>query len=186
MTLNKSEKLGTIIYFIVSLFLILSCAKEKEINVVIVNENQKKILEDIILYKNYDTEIISNGSYWIIKNFNVELALEAARIASMNLDVIKKNMENVNTTRDIEGLPYIRKYLKITVENGVEIVEDRENYPTFVYNPAHKDSIKTGEMEGYVKQSNVDIVKEMQNMTDASSLYEAAIEYLKKKNYIIF
>ena len=153
-------------------------------NIIIFNENHKNIIEGIILHGNYDTNIIENRNFWTLKGFNADLALDIAGIARMKLDVISNNIANINTI-NANGLPYIRKYVKISVENGIEIVEDIENYPKFVFDLTHPNAIGAGEMQGYVKYSNVNIEKEMLDLIEATRLYEVAIEYLKKNNYII-
>ena len=108
------------------------------------------------------------------------------------MDVITKNIANVNTTRTSSGKPYRRQmplfkqieedsFAKILSEksnksqtndkNGVKItaiVEDRSPFKK-VYNPGHPDSND----EGYVLMPNVDIVTEMVDMISASRAYEA-------------
>jgi flagellar basal body rod protein FlgB len=108
----------------------------------------------VILYKNYNLELIDNGNFWIIKNVNEEALLEFIGIARLKLDVIANNIANINTEN------YLRKYVKITVENGIEIVDDTEN---------------------------VDLTRETVDMIEIQRLFEASIEYLMKinKNIVI-
>ena len=179
---NGLEKLFSCI--IVLLFL-MSCVKEQDRNVIIFNENHKNILESIIAYKNHSAEIIDNGDFWILKGFNAELALAMAGVARVKLDVISNNIANINTI-NIDGLPYVRKFVKITIENGIEIIEDMENFPKLVYDPTHQNAITTGELQGYVRHTNIIVNNEMLDMIEITRLYEVAIEYLKNKNYIIF
>jgi len=126
-----------------------SCAGNKETKMIIFNENHKNIFENVILYKNYNMEIIDNGNFWIIKNISEEALLELIGIARLKLDVIANNIANVNTEN------YLRKYVKITVENGVEVVDDTEN---------------------------VDLTRETIDMIEIQRLYEASLEYLMKIN----
>ena len=144
------EKLTrTLLIFMVILFLMVSCSGNDEIKIIMFNENHKNIIEDIILLKNYNLEIIDNGNYWIIKNISEEALLEYLGIAYLKMDVIANNIANVNTEN------YTRKYVKITVENGVEIVNDTEN---------------------------VDLTRETIDMIEIQRFYEAIIENLKKIN----
>jgi flagellar basal body rod protein FlgC len=96
----------------------------------------------------------------MIKNFNIDLAIDIALIASLKLNVISNNIANVNTIDD-NGMPYIRRYVKIGIENDIQIVEDIENNP------------------------NVNLDMEILEMVETTRLYEFASEYLKTKNYNI-
>ena len=138
-----------LIYFLIILFLMGSCAGNKETKMIIFNENHKNIFENVILYKNYNMEIIDNGNFWIIKNISEEALLELIGIARLKLDVIANNIANINTEN------YLRKYVKITVENGVEVVDDTEN---------------------------VDLTRETIDMIEIQRLFEASVEYLMKIN----
>jgi len=149
------EKLTrNLIYFFIILFFMGSCSGNKETKMIIFNENHKNIIENVILYKNYNLEIIDNGNFWILKNISEEVLLELIGIARLKLDVIANNIANINTEN------YLRKYVKITVENGVEIVDDTEN---------------------------VDLTRETVDMIEIQRLFEASIEYLMKinKNIVI-
>jgi len=177
-----------IISIVIVLLIILSCKKEQEIKLIIFNENQKEMLENIIIYKNYDIQVIKNGNYWTTNKLNEEMILDLVGIAHMKLDIISMNIANESTTQNNEeNMPYVRKYIKITAENGIETVEDKENYPRFIYDPTHPDAIKIGDMQGFVRYPNVIIENEMNDMIMASRLYETATESLKKYNkYYIF
>jgi len=75
--------------------------------------------------------------------------LDFLGIAHLKLDVIAGNIANVNTEN------YVRKFVRISVENGVEIVNDTEG---------------------------VDLTKETIDMIEIQRFYEATIEYLNKIN----
>ena len=98
------------------------------------------------------------------------------------MDIISNNIANVNTTRTEKGGPFIRKYIKVTAENGVEIIEDKETEMRLVYDPTHPDAIIIGEKQGYVLYPNIDTVTEMTSLIRATSLYDSITEYLRK-NY---
>lgn len=125
------------------------------------------------------------------KSINVSATgLTAERL---RMDIISKNIANVNTTRTASGTPY-RRQMPIYKElesgatfdeilsaakgidvtgNGVEVVAIEEDQSAFrrEYNPTHPDA---GE-DGYVLLPNVDIVTEMINMISASRAYEANV-----------
>lgn len=113
------------------------------------------------------------------------------------LDVIANNIANANTTRTPEGGPYQRKMvvlmpredslnfksyllpeaLKPKLGTGVKVVsvEEDNSPPRLVYDPSHPDAIKYGKYKGYVLYPNVDIVKEMVDLIDATRAYEANV-----------
>lgn len=110
------------------------------------------------------------------------------------MDVISKNIANVNTTRTSSGTPYRRqvplfKEIKgeafssilskegeklgngVSIDGGVKVsavVEDKSPFKS-VYNPGHPDA----NIEGFVMMPNIDSVTEMVDMISASRAYEA-------------
>ncbi len=107
------------------------------------------------------------------------------------LDIISQNIANVNTTRDADGNPYMRKsvifqekaYVSFDealinatghVGQGVKIkkiFEDTSTEGRLVYDPSHPDA----DEKGYVMYPNVSTVTEMTDMIDASRSYEANV-----------
>jgi flagellar basal-body rod protein FlgC len=108
------------------------------------------------------------------------------------MDVISRNIANVNTTRTANGTPYRRQvvvfqegdkqmsfsdYLsdasKSLIGSGVKVVGITEDKTAFksVYDPGHPDA----DEEGYVKMPNVDVMTEMVNMISSSRAYEANV-----------
>ncbi|MCX4327928.1 MAG: flagellar basal body rod protein FlgC [Lachnospiraceae bacterium] len=107
------------------------------------------------------------------------------------LDIISQNIANVNTTRDADGKPYMRKsvifqekaYVSFDealinatghVGKGVKIAkifEDTSTEGRLVYDPSHPDA----DEKGYVMYPNVSTVTEMTDMIDASRSYEANV-----------
>ena len=107
------------------------------------------------------------------------------------LDIISQNIANVNTTRDGDGNPYMRKsvifeeksYVSFDdalinatgrVGKGVKVAkifEDNETEGRLVYDTSHPDA----DEKGYVLYPNVNTVTEMTDMIDASRSYEANV-----------
>ncbi len=127
------------------------------------------------------------------KSINVSASgLTAERL---RMDVISKNIANVNTTRTASGSPY-RRQMPIFKErtgdsfedvlkkaqgayvggDGVEVTQVAEDQSDFkrVYNPGHPDS----DDEGYLLMPNVDVVSEMVNLISATRGYESNITSL--------
>lgn len=108
------------------------------------------------------------------------------------MDVISKNIANINTTRTASGGPYRRQMAIFreqeaptfeqalnaakgnnTSGNGVEvaaIVEDKSDFKR-EYNPSHPDA----DEEGYVLLPNIDSITEMINLISANRAYDANV-----------
>ena len=123
-------------------------------------------------------------------SFNISSSgLTAERL---RMDIISRNIANVNTTRTASGSPYRRqipifqemestKFTEIfdrvtgqnTSKDGVEVVKIAEDQSPFnkEYNPTHPDADK----DGYVLLPNVDVVSEMINLISANRAYDANV-----------
>lgn len=121
----------------------------------------------------------------------INISASALTAEKTRIDIINKNMANVNTTRATGGMPY-RRQMVVFEENkgpsfteyldkysnkfngkGVsisEVVEDETPYK-LKYEPGHPDANE----DGYVLLPNVETVKEMVDMIDAQRAYEANI-----------
>jgi flagellar basal-body rod protein FlgC len=174
-----------ILVLFILMFLIVSCTKNNEVKLVIFDEYHKMFLDEIILYKKYDIEIINKENYWIIENIKEEILLEILVIVNLKSGIIANNIANINTTRTVNGGPYIRQILKITPENGIEIIEDTNTYTQLRWDPTHPDAILTGERKGYVIFPNVDFVTETVEQVSNTYLKNIIIEYLKLKYNIL-
>lgn len=127
----------------------------------------------------------------IFGSLNINATALTAERARM--DVISKNIANVNTTRTSSGTPYRRQVplfkeiegetfssmlskesgkLDGTGTNGgvkvSAVVEDKSPFKS-VYNPGHPDA----DEEGFLMMPNIDSVTEMVDMISASRAYEA-------------
>jgi len=108
----------------------------------------------------------------------------------LRMDIIAKNIANVQTTRDENGKPYRRKAVVFAEKNATpfqevfmrtagiigsgvkvtKIVEDRSPLRK-VYDPTHPDA----DEDGYVSYPNVNVVQEMTDLIDATRSYEANV-----------
>ncbi|MGE5632258.1 MAG: flagellar basal body rod protein FlgC [Caulobacteraceae bacterium] len=123
---------------------------------------------------------------------SINISASGLTAERLRMDVISKNIANVNTTRTANGTPYRRQvvvfqegekqapfsqYLndasKQFVGSGVKAVAIAEDQTPFkmVYDPGHPDA----DEKGYVKMPNVDIMTEMVNMISSSRAYEANV-----------
>ena len=126
----------------------------------------------------------------IFNSFNINASGMSAE--RYRMDVIAENVANANTTRTAEGGPYKRKVVTFQEKNatpatfsaflghaseqytgqGVKVAkvsEDTWDEGNKVYDPSHPDA----DEDGYVTYPNVNIVREMTNLIDASRAYEA-------------
>lgn len=123
---------------------------------------------------------------------SINISASGLTAEKLRMDVISRNIANVNTTRTADGTPYRRQvvafqegdkqmsfseYLsdasKGMIGSGVKVVGIEEDKTPFksVYDPGHPDA----DDQGYVKMPNVDIMTEMVNMISASRAYEANV-----------
>lgn len=123
---------------------------------------------------------------------SINISASGLTAEKLRMDVISRNIANVNTTRTADGTPYRRQvvafqegdrqmsfsdYLsdasRSLICSGVKvsgITEDKTPFKS-VYDPGHPDA----DENGYVKMPNVDIMTEMVNMISASRAYEANV-----------
>ena len=122
---------------------------------------------------------------------SINMSASALTAEKTRIDIIAKNMANVNTTRSTGGMPY-RRQMAVFQENkgssfseqlskyknqisgeGVKIskiVEDDSPFKS-VYEPGHPDA----DENGYVQMPNVDTIKEMVDLISAQRSYDANI-----------
>lgn len=130
----------------------------------------------------------------------MDISSSALTANRLRMDVVSSNIANVNSTRsrliDGEWQPYRRKMVELTPSNnqsfrsflhkasgrqtegvgGVvasNITEDRTPFK-LMYDPEHPDANE----DGYVQLPNVDMVKEMTDLTSATRSYEANVTSL--------
>lgn len=127
---------------------------------------------------------------------SLDISASALTTNRLKLDVISSNIANAETTRaeyvDGKWQPYTRKMVEVEPNKGSSfkqvlnkaqqddsslygvkvsgIVEDESPYNK-VYQPTHPDA----DEEGFVYMPNVDILKEMVDLTSVTRAYEANV-----------
>lgn len=103
------------------------------------------------------------------------------------MDVISSNLANADSTRTAEGGPFRRQMVVLGTdedEAGVRVEQvQRDPSPLkIVYDPGHPDADATG----YVQYPNVEPVREMVDMLNASRAFEAnAVAMTTSKNMLL-
>lgn len=130
---------------------------------------------------------------------SINISASGLTAQRMRLDVISSNIANANTTRGVNGLPYVRQVVTLgervapnaTFQDalsqelgqapsaGVRVTSIQNDPSPFklVFDPNNPDAIKDPKspMYGYVRMPNVDISTEMVDMISASRSYEANV-----------
>lgn len=120
-------------------------------------------------------------------NFFPEMTISASGLTAerTRLEVIARNIANVNTTRAENGEVFRRQLVQVMSAQDV----DSENVPgvvvtgvvadpsplKMVYDPTHPDA----DAQGFVAKPNVDIMLEMVDMLGATRAYEANVTALQ-------
>jgi flagellar basal-body rod protein FlgC len=174
--------IGTIICF--ALFFISSC-NNRNINI-IVGGAQKELLVNYLLYRKFNVKITDNDNYITLNKINEKILIGIITMLDLKIEIIKNNIMNVNTTRTAEGGAYIRKYLKISAENGMEVLKD-DSPARWVYDPPHPDAVLSGTKAGYVQIPNVDLITEYYDLIETAELYNSIVDFIKTnyKNIIV-
>lgn len=111
----------------------------------------------------------------------------------LRMEIVSANLANANTTRSAAGGPYIRKepvLRSVPVPNSgaqfadklrnhlqqviVQDVQDDPSGPRLVHDPGHPDA----DINGYVSMPNVDVMREMVDLVNATRSYEANVSAL--------
>jgi flagellar basal-body rod protein FlgC len=182
---NKRTGKFVIIVFAI-LFLVLSC-NNKNKYIMTFDQNNKELLKNYILFRDYPCKLNEEANYITLDKINKEMLIGIIQMLYLKIDIIKDNIANVNTTRTANGDSYTRKYLSITIENGIEIIEDTNIEKRIIWDPTHPDAILTGKLTGYVEMPNVDIFIEYCDLYHTIQLYNSIVDFIKNnyKNIMI-
>lgn len=123
----------------------------------------------------------------------MQVSASALRAQQTRMNTISSNLANIDTTQTPEGGPYRKKSVVFQSApmgfsqelqaassqkpQGVQvsrIIED-QGPPKMVYDPSHPDANE----DGYVAKPNVNLLKEITNMKEASNAYEANVATVK-------
>jgi len=124
---------------------------------------------------------------------SMQVSASALRAQQTRMNTISSNLANIDTTQAAEGGPYRKKSVVFQSASmgfsqelqaassqqpqGVQvsrIIED-QGPPKMVYDPSHPDAND----DGYVAKPNVNLLKEITNMKEASNAYEANVATVK-------
>jgi len=106
----------------------------------------------------------------------------------LRMNLISKNLANIDTTRTPEGGPYRRKEAHFaskesdgSFQNILEtrILEDTRP-PILKYDPSHPDA----DLRGYLRMPNINVIEEMANMISASRNFEANVTAVKTAKHM--
>ncbi len=133
----------------------------------------------------------------------INIASTGLSAQRLRMDVIANNIANATTTRSTEGDgPYRRQIVILQPRNlrtrwkspvypfslrtglgeGVRVVKierDTRTPTRLVYDPSHPDAIPFGEKKGYVEYPNVNPIKEIVDLIEASRAYEANLQVIE-------
>lgn len=131
---------------------------------------------------------------------SMDIAASGMTAQRFQMDVIASNISNANTSNQVSGEPYRRKFAMFdtkdqpqfsmpvgafedddpensAVGSGVKMVgvmeDNSESAFKFDYDPGNPLAEKEGKWKGYVKKPNVNVIQEMTNLIAASRAYEA-------------
>ncbi|MDP7111178.1 MAG: flagellar basal body rod protein FlgC [Myxococcota bacterium] len=123
----------------------------------------------------------------------LQISASGLSAQQLRLEVISANLANASATRSTGGGPYIRKepvFQSTDIPNAagafrdqlskhmqqvtVTDVQNDASGPRRVYDPGHPDADPTG----YVLMPNVDVMREMVDLINASRSYEANVSAL--------
>lgn len=114
---------------------------------------------------------------------SMRISASALSAERLRMDTITSNIANAQTTRGVDGKPYVRKIAVFQEAldekmkfNGVKAISIKEDESPLrqIYDPSHPDSNE----DGYVTMPNVNILNEMADMITATRAYEANVDTL--------
>lgn len=117
----------------------------------------------------------------------IDIAVSGMRAQSKNMEVISSNVANARTTNAGKGQPYRRLEAIFEADDddisGVSLGEVMKDMSDFKqdWNPGHPDADESG----YVLMPNVNLPKELINLTVATRAYQANTAILKRYQQMI-
>jgi flagellar basal-body rod protein FlgC len=116
----------------------------------------------------------------------IGIAASGMAAERLRLDVTSANLANADTTRGVDGKPYVRQEVALQAGGvstfsdmltGVQVagIVNDPSPPRRVYDPSHPDA----DANGYVNLPNVNSVTEMTDLIAESRSYEADTQALQ-------
>ena len=110
----------------------------------------------------------------------IDIAISGMKAQNENMSSVFKNVKNYQNTDAGKGEPYRRVETKLRAQAGggveaEELVEEQGNFLEF-YDPGHANANEAG----YVLMPNVNLPREMINLTLATKAYQANAAILKR------
>jgi flagellar basal body rod protein FlgC len=146
--------------------------------IIFYSPEQKVFYENYFTFKKIEYHVDENCIGLILNN---ESLTNIILVEYLKQQIIKDNIENINTTRTSMGGPYKRKYLEIDITDGITIIEDYKD-GRLMYDPLHPDAIRNGERKGYVLYPNIDIESEYKLLFESVQLFNSIVEYIHINN----
>jgi flagellar basal-body rod protein FlgC len=110
----------------------------------------------------------------------IDIAISGMKAQNENMSSIFNNVKNSQNANAGKGEPYRRIETKLQTQPGggvaVEGVEEDDGEFLEFYDPAHPEANKAG----YVLMPNINLPREMINLTLASKAYQANAAILKR------
>ncbi|GHV57932.1 hypothetical protein AGMMS49579_24540 [Spirochaetia bacterium] len=169
----------TIMIFVIFNMISFCFADNGSIHIKFYSSRQIKFYENYFTYNGID---YTKDNDYIELSINIDILKKIIQLEYINIEIIRDNIININTTRTAEGGPFIRNYMDIDIEEGIIIKKDTEREPMIKYGPTHPDAIKNGPKAGYVLYPNVFLSEEYNNLFESIQLYNSIVEYIHINN----
>ncbi|MFA6238032.1 MAG: hypothetical protein WC635_11935 [Bacteriovorax sp.] len=111
----------------------------------------------------------------------IDLYCQDLNVLYQKVGIIASNIVNINTTRTVEGGPYVRKIAGNCKNGFCEIVND-STPPLLKYEPKHPDANKNG----YVAYPNINLQLEEADKVLWQHVYETVYKYSPVPNNFFF
>jgi hypothetical protein len=125
--------------------------------------------ENLMAHDFFDFSKISSEKIISSYDFFGASIEQCKKILLLGIEISVENIVNANTTRSSdEYFPYKYKYLIISLDFSFLVME-KEKYKK-IYNPIHPDSIKNGELKGFVLYPDINIRQEYSDIMEMITL----------------
>jgi flagellar basal body rod protein FlgC len=147
---------------------------ENDIYIMFYSVEQKEFYKNYFTYKKIG--FIDDINY-IKLSMHDEIAKDIIGIEYLKIEIIRDNINNINTTRTFTGGPYKRKYFDIDITDGIILKED-DTEGRLRYDPLHPDAIKDGAKKDYVLYPKINLETEYRMLFESVQLYNSIVDYI--------